>query len=95
MDNRPQHLPKSLLRFIIKVNINRSTQFDKNEVNLIYRKDLKSMKEESPNELLYAKLDDKIRFCNSKNKITHTDFFTEPEIIKIEKYLKLFHFWWL
>lgn len=45
------------------------------------------MKEQSSNELLYAKLEDKIRFCNTKNKITHTDFFTEPEIMKIEKYL--------
>ena len=40
------------------------------------------------NEIFYNKIDDKIRFCNTKNKITHTDFFTEPEIIKIEKYLK-------
>lgn len=38
-------------------------------------------------ELTFSKIDDKIKFCNSKNKITHTDFFTEPEIIKIEKYL--------
>lgn len=50
------------------------------------------MKTQSTNELLYAKLDDKIRFCNSKNKITHTDFFTEPEIIKIEKYLNSINF---
>lgn len=40
------------------------------------------------NDLIFAKIDDKIKFCNSKNKITHTDFFTEPEILKIEKYLK-------
>ena len=46
------------------------------------------MKEKSENELLYAKLDDRINFCNSKNKITHTDFFTEPEIVKVEKYIK-------
>lgn len=45
------------------------------------------MKEESQNELLFAKLDDKIRFCKTKNKITHTDFFTEPEIIKACNYL--------
>ena len=45
------------------------------------------MKEKSNNELLFSKIDDKIKFCNTKNKITHTDFFTEPEIIKIEKYL--------
>lgn len=45
------------------------------------------MKEESTSELLFAKIDDKISFCSSKNKITHTDFLTEPEIIKIEKYL--------
>lgn len=43
----------------------------------------------SKNELTIAKIEDKIKFCKSKNKITHTDFFTEPEIIKIEKYLKL------
>ena len=46
------------------------------------------MKEQSNNELLFSKIDDKIKFCNTKNKITHTDFFTEPEILKIEKYLK-------
>lgn len=45
------------------------------------------MKEPSQNELLFAKIDDKIRFCNTKNKITHTDFFTEPEIQKLDKYL--------
>ncbi len=38
-------------------------------------------------ELMFSKIDDKIEFCNSKNKITHTDFFTEPEIVKIKKYL--------
>lgn len=46
------------------------------------------MKEPLNNELIYNKIDDKIRFCNTKNKITHTDFLTEPEIIKIENYLK-------
>lgn len=47
------------------------------------------MKEKiSKEDLTFSKIDDKIRFCNSKNKITYTDFFTEPEIIKIEKYLK-------
>lgn len=40
------------------------------------------------NELIFSKINDKIKFCNSKNKITHTDFFTEPEIINIENYLK-------
>lgn len=39
-------------------------------------------------DLTFSKIDDKIRFCNSKNKITHTDFFTEPEIIRIQKYLE-------
>lgn len=39
-------------------------------------------------DLMFSKIDDKIRFCNSKNKITHTDFFTEPEIIRIQKYLE-------
>ena len=45
------------------------------------------MKEKSNNELLFSKIDDKIKFCNTKNKITTTDFFTEPEIIKLKKYL--------
>lgn len=47
------------------------------------------MKEPSQNDLLFAKLKDKIKFCNSKNKITHTDFYTEPELLKIEKFLDL------
>jgi len=50
------------------------------------------MKTKSTQELLFAKIDDKIKFCNSKNKITHTDFFTEPEKLKIEKYLKNINF---
>ena len=50
------------------------------------------MKEPSENELLYAKLEDKIHFCETRNKITHIDFFTEPEIIKIQKYLKSIKF---
>ena len=50
------------------------------------------MKEQSENELLYAKLEDKIRFCETRNKITHTDFFTEPEIVKIQKYLNSIKF---
>ena len=45
------------------------------------------MREKDESELIFAKIDDKINFCNTRNKITHTDFFTEPEIIKIEKYL--------
>lgn len=45
------------------------------------------MKELSNNELLFSKIDDKIKFCNTKNKITHTDFLTQPEIVKVEKYL--------
>jgi RNA-binding protein YlmH len=45
------------------------------------------MKIDSQNELLFAKINDKIRFCVTKNKITHTDFFTEPEIVKINKFL--------
>lgn len=50
------------------------------------------MKELSNNELLFAKLNDKINFCKSKNKITHTDFWTEPEILKIQKYLNSINF---
>lgn len=46
------------------------------------------MKEPDNNELFFSKIDDKIRFCNTRNKITNTDFYTEPEIMKIEKYLK-------
>ena len=41
---------------------------------------------------MFAKIDDKIKFCTTKNKITHTDFFTEPEIIKIKKYLSSINF---
>lgn len=44
---------------------------------------------EKNSDIFFKKIDDKIKFCNSKNKIIHTDFFTQPEIIKIEKYLKL------
>ena len=47
------------------------------------------MKEQSTYDLIFAKINDKIKFCNSKNKITHTDFFTEIETQKIEKYLKI------
>lgn len=50
------------------------------------------MREKSSNELLYAKLDDKIRLCNIRNKITYTDFLTEPEIIKVQKYLNSINF---
>ena len=50
------------------------------------------MKEQSKNELLFAKIDDKIKFCVTKNKITHTDFFTEPEIPNLEKYLNSIKF---
>lgn len=50
------------------------------------------MKEKiSTTDLLFSKIDDKIKFCNSKNKITYTDFFTMPEKVKIEKYLKSIH----
>ena len=45
------------------------------------------MQEKNESNLIFAKIDDKIKFCNTKNKITHTDFFTEPEILKIQKYL--------
>ena len=50
------------------------------------------MKEINQYELIFAKINDKIKFCNSRNKITHTDFFTELEISKIEKYLKSLNF---
>jgi RNA-binding protein YlmH len=50
------------------------------------------MKIDSPNELLFAKIDDKIHFCKEKNKITHTDFFALPEIINVQKYLRSVHF---
>jgi RNA-binding protein YlmH len=45
------------------------------------------MKSISQNEMMFSKIDDKIKFCSTRNKITHTDFFTEPEVIKINKYL--------
>lgn len=51
------------------------------------------MKEKISNiDLLISKIDDKIKFCNSKNKITFTDFLTIPEKVKVEKYLKSIHF---
>ncbi len=43
-------------------------------------------------DLTFAKINDKIKFCNSKNKIVHTDFFTEPEILKITNYLNSIKF---
>lgn len=50
------------------------------------------MKEKVSNtDLLISKIDDKIKFCNSKNKITYTDFLTMPEKVKVEKYLKSIH----
>lgn len=50
------------------------------------------MKEKlSETELLLSKIEDKIRFCNSKNKITYTDFLTMPEKVKVEKHLKALH----
>lgn len=39
-------------------------------------------------DLLISKIKDKIKFCNTKNKITFTDFLTIPEKIQIEKFLK-------
>ena len=50
------------------------------------------MKEkESELDLLISKVNDKIKFCNSKNKITYTDFLTMPEKNKIKKHLKSLH----
>ena len=40
------------------------------------------------NKLLIAKIEDKINICNTKNKITVTDFFNEYQIATIEKELK-------
>ena len=45
------------------------------------------MKDE--NDLLIAKVLDKKKICNSKNKITYTDFLNEKEQRVIEKYVKL------
>ena len=42
-------------------------------------------------ELLLSKINDKINFCNTKNKITYTDFLTMPEKVKIQKHLNLSH----
>jgi len=47
------------------------------------------MTETSQNDLLLAKLEDKIKFCHTRNKITYTDFLTEPELLHVEKYLHL------
>ena len=50
------------------------------------------MKEKiSETDLLLSKIKDKIKFCNSKNKITYTDFLTMPEKIKVQKYLATLH----
>ena len=42
-------------------------------------------------DLLISKINDKIKFCNSKNKITYTDFLTMPEKVKIQKHLNSIH----
>lgn len=42
---------------------------------------------EKNQELEFAKIEDKIKFCSTKNIITHTDFYTEVERTKINKYL--------
>lgn len=42
-------------------------------------------------DLLLSKIEDKIKFCNTKNKITYTDFVTMPEKVKIEKHLNFLH----
>ena len=42
-------------------------------------------------ELLLSKINDKINFCNTKNKITYTDFLAMPEKVKIQKHLNLSH----
>ena len=50
------------------------------------------MKEKiSEKDLLLSKIEDKIKFCNSKNKITYTDFVTMPEKVKIQKHLNSLH----
>ena len=60
-----------------------------------YCNTIKDKKEED--KLLIAKIEDKIRFCNSKNKITYTDFMQLNEKSLAKKILndkKLFLFWW-
>lgn len=42
-------------------------------------------------DLLISKVKDKIKLCNTKNKITYTDFLTMPEKVQIEKFLKQNH----
>ena len=44
---------------------------------------------EEGEDLLIAKVKDKIRLSKSKNQIFHTDFLNEQEIKKVEKYLKI------
>lgn len=44
-------------------------------------------KVENSDELLIAKVNDKIRLAKTKNKIMHTDFLNEQEVKKIQKYL--------
>lgn len=53
---------------------------------MYYNDTVKDKKEED--RLLIAKIEDKIRFCNSKNKITYTDFIQLDEKSLAQKYIK-------
>lgn len=44
--------------------------------------------ENEEDELLYAKIEDKIKLSKTRNKILYTDFLNKTEQVKIEKYLK-------
>lgn len=51
-------------------------------------------KYEIDNEVLLAKVDDKQRLSNVKNKITYTDFLNDKEQILISKKLNLKNYLW-
>jgi len=52
-------------------------------------KDYKEKNKSNEEELLISKIEDKINYSKTKNKIAYTDFFNIVEKSKIEKYLKL------
>lgn len=52
-------------------------------------KEYKEKNQKNEEELLISKVQDKIQFAKSKNKITYTDFLNIVEKSKVEKFLKM------
>lgn len=50
---------------------------------------IKEKNKESENDLLLSKIQDKIKFTKTKNKVTYTDFMNIQEKSMVEKFLKL------